>query len=145
MAVSIERQLKEFEQARKENEIEREKLLSPDYIEKLVLNGKVPMVIDVSSGIKGESNYSELSFVFIPPEGTAFHDKAHFRTLGGSWEFFHDNKHIGNANLIEVSRDEGFGIMMKTRNVLDNIGFKTISPYENISEEECFALLDAEN
>ncbi|OGH48038.1 MAG: hypothetical protein A3A51_02590 [Candidatus Levybacteria bacterium RIFCSPLOWO2_01_FULL_39_10] len=128
----------------KEQDRSREELLAPGSVERLVLEGRVPRIVDGSSGIKGEPGYKEDSVVFIPPQGVRFGDEYHdVYNLAGGIEFFQDGKPMGLAMLVSVDRGEGNNVRMRKKRTLESIGMKDMQVYIEISEEEYHQLKSA--
>src|SRR3972149_9945278 len=95
---------------KKEQDRSREELLAPGNVEILVLEGRVPWVVN------------EFLTVFIPPQGVRIGDSYHVYTSVDKVEFFRDDKSLGFASFLTVDRGEGENILMRTNKTLERIG-----------------------
>ena len=117
----------------REQERSREELLAPGNVEILVLEGRVPFVVD------------EFLSVFIPPQGVRIGDSYHVYTSVDKVEFFRDDKSMGFASFLRVDRGEGENILMRTNKTLERIGMLDLDAplYIGIDEEELHQLKSA--
>ena len=117
----------------KEQDRSREELLAPGNVEILVLEGRVPFVVD------------EFLSVFIPPQGVRIGDSYHVYTSVDKVEFFRDDKSMGYASFLTVDRGEGENILMRTNKTLERIGMLDLDAplYIGIDEEELHQLKSA--
>ena len=110
-------------------------LQGPGAVEDLTRQGRIVIVLDGSSGTKGEPNYKENSLLFVPPQGISFGDKA-WQDPGLGLEFFYAGESKGYARLLEVDRPAARLIERRRDGVLERIGRKGGPVYHLISDEE---------
>jgi len=110
-------------------------LQDPGAVEDLTRQGRIVIVLDASSGTKGDPNYKENSFLFVPPLGISFGDKA-WQVPGGGYEFFYAGESKGYAKLLDVDRSVARQIQRRQEDILEHIGRKGEPSYILISDEE---------
>ncbi len=126
----------EAEIFRKDQEKRRKDLLSSGTVEDLTRQGRVVMMIDGESGKRGTADWRESSIVFVPPQGVSFRDKVYQLPYGRGYEFFYAGRSMGNAEMIEVGRDEALIIRERRKITLESIGRKDTRVYALIDDEE---------
>ena len=110
-------------------------LQGPGAVEDLTRQGRIVMVVDGSSGTKGDPNYKETSLLFVPPPGISFGDKA-WQAPGVAFEFFYAGQSKGYAKLLEVDRPTARLIQQRQNEILERIGRREGPFYSFISDEE---------
>lgn len=115
-----------------------DKLLEVGVVEDLTRQGRVP---HLAGGCMREE---EMYFVFIPPVGVSFGDKAWFYP-GGGIEYFVAGESVGSAELYTLSKIQGEQILERTDNVLQKIGRAGTYIYDELGDDDVYRAEDGKH